>query len=250
MLVFFDESGYLHPNDPCKYAVSLAVCLKETDMRTITLQFYKLKDRLYGQQVEIKSTQLINPRIFRKQMTKHQEYAQSVIDILESVDSCIFAIVLENSGLCPPLQEDKLPIEYLYLLQRIQAYCDHNRTLMATCVFDETDDGRDKRRARSINNYLFRNLSGQTFDKILVSPFFVSSSVTPTIELPDICAGIVRVHFSLGLDKRQPQDEYETWVNELFRRIQRRTFSYKIRGADRSGIYVVNERELRLYYGC
>ena len=44
MLVFFDESGYLHPSDSCVYAVFLCVCLKETDMRTITTQFYKLKN--------------------------------------------------------------------------------------------------------------------------------------------------------------------------------------------------------------
>ena len=81
MLIFFDESGYLHPNDACNHAVFLCVGLKETDMRTIAVQFYKLKERLYGKQSEIKSTNLINPRIFRRNMTINREYAESVLDI-------------------------------------------------------------------------------------------------------------------------------------------------------------------------
>lgn len=185
-----------------------------------------VENRLYGKQSEIKSTNLINPKTILKNRTINREYTESVLDILESCQTRIFAVVMERPDFVPHTAEGMLPIQYHRLLQRVQWYCDTHQTLMAMCVFDQTNDGRDARYAQGFNNFLFRSAEGVHFDKILVSPFFVSSTVTSTIELPDICAGIVRNYYQLELDRRMPGDEYEEWLVSLYRRVERRTENF------------------------
>jgi len=226
MLVFVDESGYPLPTDASVRSVLLSVCIKETDIRNITQQFYQLKERIYQKQSEIKSTNLINPKTILKKHTHNQQYTESVLDILDAYDTSVFAVIMEKPDFIPYTQEGLLPVQYYYLLQRIEYFCDTNQTLMAMCVFDQTDDGRDKKYASGFNNFLFRSREGRLFNKILVSPFFVSSTVTPTIELPDICAGIVRNYYTLELDKRNANNDYEIWLSGLFSRVLKHTHNF------------------------
>jgi hypothetical protein len=197
MLVYIDESGYPIPSDASQKSVLLAVCIRETDIREITQQLYSLKERIYARQNEIKSTSLINPKTILKNRTKNRAYTEGIINVLESVESKVFAIIMDRPSYVPHTEEGLLPIQYHRLLQRIQYHCEQRNTLMAMCVFDQTDDGRDKKYASGFNNFLYRSAEGRNFDKIIVSPFFVSSVVTSTIELPDICAGIVRNYYIL-----------------------------------------------------
>lgn len=235
MLVYIDESGYPIPTDASTKSVLLAVCIREADIRGITSQFYSLKNRIYGKQTEIKSTNLLNPKTISKNRTNNKEYAESVISILESYQIGVFAVVMDRPDFTPYTAEGMLPVQYHRLLQRIQWYCENHQTTMAMCVFDQTDDGRDARYAQGFNNFLFRSAEGMGFDKILVSPFFVSSTVTSTIELPDICAGVVRNFFQLGLNQHPATDPYEEWIAELYHRIEKKSENFR--------------RNCRTYYG-
>ena len=105
------------------------------------------------------------------------------------------------------------------------------------CIFDQTDDGKDKQYAMGFNNFLYRSPEGKGFDKVLVSPLFVSSAATSAMELADIGAGLVRNFYVLGLDKRAPVNEYETWIAELYARVAKKTRNYPYRNTYLYGIY-------------
>lgn len=96
MLVFIDESGYPRPTDATNNPVFLAVCLHENDIKSITNQIYKLKDSIYGKQDEIKSTKLIREATISKNRTKNRGYVEGMIDIIQSFDASIFAVIIRH----------------------------------------------------------------------------------------------------------------------------------------------------------
>lgn len=239
MLVYIDESGYPIPTDTNAISVLAAVCINENNVRGITNAMYKLKERLYKKQTEIKSTSLFNPKTIDKKRTINQEYANSIISFLKSFNCSVFAVVMNRPEYLPYTAEGQLPVQYHKLLRRIDMYCHTVDADKAICVFDETNDGRDKLYAVGFNNYLFRSQEGKAFNRILVSPFFVSSSVTTTIEIADICAGLIRCYHQLGLTKKQPQSKYEEWISSLYSQLSCCTTDLEWKNRMYRGIYMM-----------
>lgn len=237
MLVFVDESGYPIPSDASEKSVLLAVCIRELDLRTTTQKLFVLKDTIFGKQDEIKSTQLFHPKVITRKWDKNIAYADGIMQILLSVDSGVFAIVMDRPSFVPYTPEGMLPVQYHRLLQRIQTHCNINQSSLAMCIFDQTNDGRDKKYAMGFNNFLYRSKEGKSFDKVLVSPLFVSSAATSAMELADVCAGLVRNCYTLGLHERLPITDYEKWLFGLYTRMTYKTHHYPYRGGMLYGIY-------------
>lgn len=73
---------------------------------------------------------------------------------------------------------------------------------------------------------MFRSRLGKKFDRILETPLFVSSKITPAVQVADIFAGITRQYYENGLDDNEPQNEFEYWLSELFTKIYRKTENF------------------------
>lgn len=106
MLVFIDESGHPRPKDSTKRPVLISVCIKETDVKRITNDIYKIKMDLYGKQDEIKSTDLIRRQTITKNRTINKEYVDRLINLIEcsdtaAKDSEILAIFVIESRAFP-----------------------------------------------------------------------------------------------------------------------------------------------------
>lgn len=54
-------------------------------------------------------------------------------------------------------------------------------------------------------------------------PLFVSSAVTPAIQLADIFAGITRHYYENNLDQKTPETEFQKWIAELFGKLRKLT---------------------------
>lgn len=223
MLVFIDESGYPRPNDSTNRPVLIAVCLKETDIKSITHDIYKLKMDIYGNEAEIKSTDLIRRQTITKNRTNNKKFVDGLIDIAVGYDISVFAVIMEKPDFEPYVEEGFLPKQYYYLLKRIELFCSKYNLLKAIVIFDETNEANDKRIATAFNNFLFKSALGKTFEKILELPLFVSSSITPGIQIADIMAGIIRHYHENELDKKQPSDGFEEWVSLLYSKIIKKT---------------------------
>ena len=223
MLAFIDESGYPRPTDQTQRPVLLAVCVHEDDIRSITDDIFKLKERLYHSQNEIKSTDILRPATIEKNRTINKEYAESMIDILDIYDTAVFAIIMNRPDEVVATPEGYMPKQYYLLLKKIETYCAWKHEGKMLMVFDRVHDGADKAIASSMNAFLYRTTFGRAFHHILELPLFVSSSVTPTIELADIGAGIVRKYYEVELDQHSPEDKYEKWITSLFEKVNRHT---------------------------
>ena len=146
-----------------------------------------------------------------------------MISILGSYDTSVFAIVMSKPDEKVLTPEGFLPKQYYLLLKKIETFCAWKHEHKMQLVFDGVHDGADKALASSMNHFLYRTTFGKSFHHILELPLFVSSAVTPTIELADFGAGIVRKYYESELDHRMPENDYERWINSLYKSIYSQT---------------------------
>jgi len=102
----------------------------------------------------------------------------------------------------------------------------HMQNEKAILVFDEVTPRDDLVVAKCITKFLFMSELGKQFDRILEMPFFVSSEVTPAIQLADIFASIIRNYYENELDKKSKKDltdQFDIWINNLFIHIEGKT---------------------------
>ena len=219
MLVFIDESGYPRPTDPTKNPVLLAVCIHENNIKQITNRIYKLKHSIYGKQDEIKSTKLIREATITKNRTNNKAFVEGMVDIISSYDVAVFAIIMNRPDSPIIVPEHHLPKQYYLLLKKIEFYCQHHHYGQALLIFDEVHADADRKISEAITNFLFKTKFGRKFHHILQMPLFVSSAVTPAIQLADIFAGIVRHYYENELHKTNPSNEFQNWISFLFTKL-------------------------------
>ncbi|MCR4436820.1 MAG: DUF3800 domain-containing protein [Clostridiales bacterium] len=243
MLVFIDESGHPRPKDSTKRPVLISACIRETDVKRITHDIYKIKMDLYGKQDEIKSTDLIRRQTITKNRTINKEYVDRLIDLVENYDINVFAVIMERPDFEPYIEDGILPKQYFYLLKRIELFCRTHNYPMALVIFDEKNEADDKKISIAFNNFLYKSALGKTFEKILEVPLFVSSGITPGVQLADIMAGIIRHYYENELDKREPVDEFEKWICRLYNIIKRKTENLKdpFKGFVEYGFFIMNK---------
>lgn len=223
MLVFIDESGYPRPTDDNEYSVLMAVCIYEKDIRKIADDIYKLKQRIYGKQDEIKSTNLIRKQTIEKNRTKNKEYADEFVRIVSCHNITVFCIIMRRPKELPSTEEGILPKQYHLIMKKIEYFCVRRNIEKSIFVFDETNEKDDLEIANSFNGFLHKSRLGKSFDRILEIPLFVSSKITSAIQISDIFAGIVRQYYTAGLNNKSPSTDYEIWLNELYSKIIKKT---------------------------
>lgn len=244
MLVFIDESGHPRPTDNTTRPVLLAVCIRETDIRQLTTNIYKIKMELFNKSdVEIKATDLVTRRIFTKNLTRNKEFVDRIMELISRSNISVFGIVMERPDFTPYLKEGILPKQYYYILKRIELYCQNHYYPMALVIFDEQDRNEDKKISKAFNNFLYQSALGKTFEKILEIPLFSNSQITPGIQLADLMAGIVRHYYEEELFDRKPKDQFQEWISKMFDIIKSKTenLTEKSTGFLEYGLFIMSK---------
>jgi len=206
MLVFIDESGIPHPNDSALKPSVAAVCLLEPHYRRIDKHLFSLKQRFLGNpRKEIKAKKLLKPYVYAN-LPDERELIESVFDLIrETDDLAIYASITEKPSKDPEWSEDHLPILYRRLLQRIQyhleEFCEPDE--MAIIIYDGDGKGGIKGGLSfAINAFLIRSSDGNSMQRIITTPFFVNSEITPGIQLADIVVGCIRLYEERETNKK------------------------------------------------
>lgn len=253
MLTFIDESGYPRPTDPTKNPVLVAVCMQENDIRAITNHIYKLKDSLYGKQDEIKSTKLIREATISKNRTINKAFTDGMVGILDMYNIATFAVIMDRPDDVIITPEHHLPRQYYLLQKKIEFYCAFHKLDKALMIFDEIHEDADRKIADAMTGFYFKTNLGRSFNHILEMPLFVSSAVTPSVQLADIYAGIIRHYYENSLDSHKPESDFQLWINTLFDKIYSHTENNRVPGTNyleygfqrvRSLSYKVNENSV------
>ena len=227
MLVFIDESGYPNPNDNNLFSVLLAVCINEDDVNGLTRKIYKLKKAIYDSDEEIKSTNLIKEQTITKNRSKNKEYAEKLIDKATKSNIHTFCVVMPRPERKITVEKGMLAKQYQILVKKIAYFAEKENRGKVIFIFDEVNEGEDTEIAKGFDHFLFTSKIGKRLKNILCTPFFVSSAITPTIQIADIFAGVVRKHYELELNKSDVNDNFKCWVNELYAKIFKTTCNFK-----------------------
>jgi len=246
MLVFIDESGFPHPKDSTLNPVLAAVCLPEIRHRALSRNLYTIKRRFFrNPERELKAKRLLRPYIFEKS-AEERELVESVFDLIRETELAVFALIMDHPSKMPETPEGHIPVQYRFLLQRIQFYMDRlgNEEDMAILVFD--GDGTSfisGGLGPGVSRYLFRSQEGQTWSKILDTPLFVDSEITPGIQLVDMMAGCLRHYQEKQLFRENfITDTFSSALKRYYRIIQEKTCDFETEERTLFGLYKMPER--------
>lgn len=199
MLVFVDESGLPHVNDPNPCSTLAGIALEERLSKDFAREIFNLKKKFWGvtgpTEKELKGRLLLNKRSFTS--PKKIEFVEELFTLCRQYELQTFATIQER-----PTQEvlikdsTYLTTEFTYLLERINKFMEENfPDNFALIVFDGKDDRSNEKTAGKFTNFLYRSTWGKEFIHILPTPFFVNSKITPEIQIADIFAYCINQRF-------------------------------------------------------
>jgi len=249
MLVFIDESGIPHPNDASFKPVVAAICLPESQHRKIDKQLFSMKLKFLGNpEKEIKAKKLLKPYVFENK-PEYRELVDSVFDIIRETENlAIYATITERPSRVPDCTEGYLPIQFRRLLERINYHLNEhcNQEEMAILIYD--GDGRGGIKGglcSTINAYLIRSKEGIGMPRIITTPFFVNSIITPGIQIADLVAGCIRLYEEREINEKMKTSQIlSSAIYRYHKIIESRTYNYEMDWATCYGLGFIPERSL------
>jgi Protein of unknown function (DUF3800) len=239
VLIFIDESGHPNPGDPSTRPVLLAVCVKESDAGTLIRRLFSLRRDLLGKMTlsraeeELKATELLSRGPLRKNVAK-REFVETLFEYLRDFPITIFAIVMERPTERPYRGSEVLQRQYWWLLERVNRFVatDHPGH-MAIPIFDGQDPTSNRVLSDSFTAFMARTAIGQAMDRIVPTLLFTDSSLTPGLQIADLCAYVLRVCHEQELFRtRNVTDPYLSAINRYAKIIKEKSVDYEHQGFD------------------
>ncbi len=243
MLVFIDESGHPHPNDPTTRPVLAAVCFPESESRTIGRLLFGIKRSLLGNEragKELKANHLLNSRTFNRR-PELRELVEEVFDQIQNLNITIFAVVMEKPETVISRDDDYLPRQYRYILQRVNALLAGEQSMAFVLI--DGDGSQYGGLSAKLERYLNRFHEGQSMTNVVDTPYFVDSRYTMGIQLADMVAGVVRQYHEAELSRHShTSDPYLRAIARYYRAILNKTKDLSTpEGYPLRGIYLMSE---------
>ena len=115
VLVYMDESGHPHPNDPSSRPVVVAACIQERDARRVAGRLHGIKRDVLGRErMEMKGSSLINRPTFRRRPDM-VAFVEEFFSALLNLPITVFAVIMERPAVAPDPKEMKLPDQFRFL---------------------------------------------------------------------------------------------------------------------------------------
>ncbi|HET7234157.1 MAG TPA: DUF3800 domain-containing protein [Longimicrobium sp.] len=149
--------------------------------------------------------------------------ARGIFQLLRDFEAVVFATAIPRRIRRPVSQEqeDFLRRDYVYLLERYFYFLEHVRD-SGLLVMDETEKTLDRRFVQQMERYFQHTRIGRfRAERVVPSPFFVSSDMTYPIQAADVCIYCINAGFRLparGMDapaRAEIQQEFGPWLSRL-----------------------------------
>ena len=222
MLIFIDESGHPHANDPTTRPVVVAICMSDKDCRSISGRLHGLKrDNLGREQMELKGVNLLNRRTFRRK-PDYVQFLDEFFSALLNLPINVFAMVMEGPFTSTPPGNNLLPNRFRYLVQRVELLAE-DQNEMATLMFDGSANLYGGL-GWQFNSYLYRSDEGRACVHITDAPSFVDSQTSSGIQIADLSASVIRQYEEAGLYRSAPPagDQYLFAIRRWYRILEQK----------------------------
>jgi hypothetical protein len=190
--------------------------------------------------MELKGREFLTRQVFDKRPNK-RELVEQVFTLVQNFDVGVFSIIIDRPDFVPPKAEGRLEIQYQFLVERINAYAQEKYPdEMAILVLDSQDPEGDRKRAVAYNTFLYGYSFGQSMIKVLETPLFVDSVITPGIQLADLAASVIRQYHESLFNKPQNKksDFYLRAIDRFYNILESKTKDFaKPDGSSLWGFY-------------
>ena len=222
MLVYLDESGHPHPNDPSARPVVVAACIRDHDARMVAARLHGLKRDVLGKErMEMKGVNLINRRTFTRRPLE-VAFVEEFFSALLNLPITVFAIIMERPSLPPDPEDLMLPDQFRFLTQRVQLLAE-SMNEMATMLFDGSP-GQLGGLSFKFEAFLHRSEEGRACSKITDTPFFGDSRASAGVQIADMVASVIRLYEGEELYKSIPAgDTFLLAIRRYYRIIEKKT---------------------------
>ena len=235
MLVFVDESEWPKPAISEGYTVWAAVALQPQLSKTFSREIFNLEKKFWRinepHEFEIKGRMLLSKRALTS--PKKIEFVEEVLSLCKHYQLLAFAVGMRQ--LVEPmfegftLEESRIFKVYHYLLERIETMMQEDYSEdMAIVLLDASDKETNKRRAVAFGNFLYGHKAGKSMQKIVETPFFVTSTLTPGIQIADLFAYALAQQ-NLGRKEAKLKEIYDR-IRELEWRSSKVDVEYPLKG--------------------
>lgn len=247
ILAFIDESGYARPRDPSPWNTLVAVCVPESASRDLSRWLFSAVRAVYPninpETYEVKAADLLARRQF-EHSPERRRLVGELTDLVRRLPTSIFAVRARRPAATPNWPAARVDPAHRLLVERIELHMrqDHAGAL-AKLVFDETEIGNDSARSRSIRRFMHSTDEGRCWGHILDVPFFVSSAITPGIQLADFMAGALR-HQQTLRDAGQLASgaPWPTAIRTLGELAESKSSNFSVGAETYYGLYVMPDR--------
>jgi hypothetical protein len=219
MLLFLDES--YEANETSGYRLAYAgFGVDEHNYRGLVAAVYQAKCRFIGRPVpgddtatqelgksmlvrdasperaEIKANQLMG----RRQVKRLHEHGFSpglalvdcMLDALREADATVFGVLAAPNDIRDVLNPSaQLPIEHIRLYERVEMWMKEQHPDKMVSIIPDTIENYKHNLSACLADFLFRSAVGKGMRHIVVTPFWVDSSLTVGAQLADIVAYVL-----------------------------------------------------------
>ena len=162
---------------------------------------------------ELKSGKLMGLRQLRRMaedgFSPGLALASSMLDALTESQATVFAVLstpYKPGDILNPVGQ--IPVEYVRLFERVEQWMREEHSDGMVSVIPDNLDQCNSRLSKCLADYFFRSPKGNSMRHLVVTPFWVDSSVTVGSQLADIIAYIL-------MDAMRPRNEpsplYKLW---------------------------------------
>jgi hypothetical protein len=186
----------------------MAVCIAERDAGRLSRAMYYYKRELLGEmhlrkkEEELKAVVFLDRRNITRCAPKRRFTDTLFDDVLARFPLTVFGIVMERPHRTPVQDGRSLATQYRWLLERIEMHCEQTGPdEYATVIFDDMDPGSNAAFSSTFGAWMARTSAGRAMKRIVPTPLFVDSCLTPGIQIADWFAYVIRLNY-----------EYELWT--------------------------------------
>src|SRR5207302_863712 len=131
LLVFVDESGKPHPNDPSTHSILCAVCVPERLSRTLNQALYDVVKEVYpdGEPFakEIKAEKYVARKPYEYSAERRQ-LVERVAELVEGTPLWFFSVQMKRPAAMPNWQKSTLTPSFRLLTERIELLMRENES--------------------------------------------------------------------------------------------------------------------------
>jgi len=246
LLAFVDESGKPHPSDPSIYSTICALCLPEQHSRAFNQALYDIVKEVYPEDdplaKEIKAEKYLARKPFEYSAQRRQ-VVRRIAELVEGTPLSFFSVQMKRPVAAPNWQKTTLTPSFRLLTERIELHMrEHEPDGFAKMLFDERDPGADAADSRSFRSFISGTAEGQSWSHVLDTPFFVSSTITPGIQVVDLLAGATRHYLILRDAHAGFTSDWENEISALQALARTKTRDFEMAGYAYYGMYFMPER--------